>query len=377
MRDFMEDRLKLRTARPGPEPASNPNSESNPESGNLSFWVSEAYAETPEDAKDVPAWYANPLEITESPFVTARATDSDLSKARMKAIDHARLTFEDVIKAILQAKFPGRSDNEGNHIASSVTKEISENLHPFWEKEVVRKHFSYDREDSVYVALVMVNIDEDLVEEIFDDFAEEYLSKELTDEVWDEIEEILSQSIPEAAYALRRRETWRKMEAREQEAFPEEYEQFKEGRGERVEGRDEEAIEILQTVVDSLPDFYLATYNLALAHYKLKNNEEAERFYRKAIEIEKRYWAQMDSLIQERGVEERVAALEDLKGSRDASVYNSLGWLLYQQKKYEEALQYYDAALTIDPDHPKALKSRYSLKMKLKKLKKEKSRKED
>ncbi len=324
--------------------SSTPKRTTSQSSTSLGFLVSVAHAQSPEIQK-VPGWYADPPIIKGKAVVTARATDRELEKARMAAEGSALASFSKVIGATLQAKFPNRLDEKGNEIASLVAEVIEENLRPDWKEGILQRHFYYDEKAGRYVAFVMVAIDSELVKDIYDDFAEGYISEEIKNGMWQQIKIILGRPIREAAYNLRRQEIYQRIEQREGKRFADTYKRFEEGRKKRQEKNYKEAIEILRAVVDNHPNFYLASFNLALAYNKLGKAGETEQFYKKAIAIEKNFPQSL----------------------RDASVYNSYGWFLYQNGRYEEALQLYNKALEIDPQHPKALRSRHNLALELQK----------
>ncbi|MBN1205140.1 MAG: tetratricopeptide repeat protein [Myxococcaceae bacterium] len=111
------------------------------------------------------------------------------------------------------------------------------------------------------------------------------------------------------------------------------YRLFEEGRQERRAGKAEPAVRILEEVVAKAPDFFMAWYNLGLAYEALKKPKEAAEAYQKAI------------------------ALEPQQKPRDASVYNTYGWLLYRQDQYMEAEKLFRQALSLDPEHPLAKKN--------------------
>lgn len=77
----------------------------------------------------------------------------------------------------------------------------------------------------------------------------------------------------------------------------------------------------LKTVIANQPDYYLATYNLALALTDLKEFKEAETWYLKTIEIGKN------------------------KNITDYSLYNSFGWMYLVAGDFVKAEEYFNIAL--------------------------------
>lgn len=110
----------------------------------------------------------------------------------------------------------------------------------------------------------------------------------------------------------------------------EDYEKFNEGRLLKRKGSNEQAIELIEEVLEKHPTFYLGWYNLALSYDSLNDFLNANQAYKKAIE------------------------LEPEQPKRDASIYNTYGYFLYRHERYEEAIIQLKKALKIDQNHPKA-----------------------
>jgi Tfp pilus assembly protein PilF len=83
-------------------------------------------------------------------------------------------------------------------------------------------------------------------------------------------------------------------------------------------------------VVAEHPSAYLPLFNLGLTYDRLGRAAEAEAAYRRAL------------------------ALEPALPQRDAAVYNTYGYFLYRQRRYEEAIPLLERALALDPEHSKA-----------------------
>jgi len=111
---------------------------------------------------------------------------------------------------------------------------------------------------------------------------------------------------------------------------PDQYAKFLEARDLRRQKQYDRAIALLSELVRSRGDFYLGWYNLALAYDDKKDFANAKNAYERAIELEPK------------------------QPKRDASVYNSYGFFLFSNKKYQDAVPYLKKALEIDPSHPKA-----------------------
>ena len=96
---------------------------------------------------------------------------------------------------------------------------------------------------------------------------------------------------------------------------------FENARSVRRSGELEKSVTQLKTVIANQPDYYLATYNLALALTDLKNYAEAETYYLKTIEIGKS------------------------KNITDYSLYNSFGWMHLVAGDFVQAEEYFNVAL--------------------------------
>ena len=63
---------------------------------------------------------------------------------------------------------------------------------------------------------------------------------------------------------------------------------------------------------------------------------------------------------------EKAAQLEPKQNVRDASIYNSFGYFLYQQKEYKAAIKQFNKALEIEPNHPIAKRNLQAAEKELK-----------
>ncbi len=105
---------------------------------------------------------------------------------------------------------------------------------------------------------------------------------------------------------------------------------YREGRRQRLAGDFEGGVRLLTEVTEQYPNFYLAWLDLGLAYDGLGDSPQA-------------------SLSLERAVR-----LDSIYAIGDASVYNSYGFILYKQHRYEEAEVQLKKALQLDPTHPTA-----------------------
>jgi len=136
---------------------------------------------------------------------------------------------------------------------------------------------------------------------------------------------------PSGDYFSRRYTVYKELLSRSKEKLNlQDYEKYLEARSLRKDGKSENAIELLQHLVMANRDFYLGWYNLALAYDAVDDFNLGNNAYKKAVE------------------------LEPDQPSRDSSVYNTYGYFLFRHERYEEAIEFLQRALDIDPDHPTA-----------------------
>lgn len=137
-----------------------------------------------------------------------------------------------------------------------------------------------------------------------------------------------------ADYFLQRKVAYDHLFASAEETLPTEvWETFEAARSLRRTGHAADAAEQLSEIVATHDRFYLAWYNRALALDDLGRYEDAATAYLRAIE------------------------LEPEQAIRDASLYNTYGYLLYRMGRYREAIEPLEKALEIAPEHPKALRT--------------------
>jgi tetratricopeptide (TPR) repeat protein len=144
------------------------------------------------------------------------------------------------------------------------------------------------------------------------------------------------------AYQLRREDAYAALagDARTRTSA-EAYRLFDSGRLARQQGNSAEAVRALEGAVKLAPEFYLAWYNLGLAAESGGDRVRAQAAYEKAVQLEP---------------QQKV---------RDASLYNTYGWLLYRQNKLAEARAQFQKALQLDPKHPLATRNLQAVQAKL------------
>jgi tetratricopeptide (TPR) repeat protein len=144
------------------------------------------------------------------------------------------------------------------------------------------------------------------------------------------------------AYQMRREEAYASLAGDARAHIPAEaYRSFETGRQARQQGNAVESVRALEAAVKLAPDFYLAWYNLGLACEAAGDRLRAQAAYEKAVQ------------------------LEPQQGVRDASLYNTYGWLLYRQGKLTEASTQFQAALKLDAKHPLATRNLQAVQARL------------
>jgi tetratricopeptide (TPR) repeat protein len=196
--------------------------------------------------------------------------------------------------------------------------------------QVEKTYFYYDEINKVYSYYTLISLDKSFIETDLMSFSFEQSSPLPRDF-------IAVQSKPDPNfddyYSQRSNLYNDELEKARKELQPVDYADFIEGRQLRKSGKYEQSLEYLQSTTEKYPGFYMGWYNLALAYQKLDRIEEADLAYRKAISL-------CDSL-----------------AIKDASLYNTYGFFLYQNQKYEDAERELKKALLVEPNHPKATRN--------------------
>ena len=144
-------------------------------------------------------------------------------------------------------------------------------------------------------------------------------------------------------YQARRQGTYEQITLHAQkQVIPEAYRLYQAGRGLRLQGDAKAATASLGEAVRLAPEFFMAWYNLGLAQEAAGKMSEAEIAYKRAL------------------------ALEPAQPTRDASIYNTYGWLLYRQGRYQDARPMFQRALQIYPAHPIAHRNLAAVEERLK-----------
>lgn len=150
---------------------------------------------------------------------------------------------------------------------------------------------------------------------------------------------VVSERTKVSEYIKRRGKVYELIFTEERDEFPQYYDEFLEGKSMRKQGKFALAIEILTNVVNQRRNFFLANYNLGLAYEDINNKKAAEKYYRRASELE--------------------AHLQN----RDSSIHDTFGFFLLRDRKYKEARDAYLKALEVDKNHPKALRGLHFLEI--------------
>jgi tetratricopeptide (TPR) repeat protein len=122
------------------------------------------------------------------------------------------------------------------------------------------------------------------------------------------------------------------------------------------EGKYEESIPVLTTVVEKFPDAYIVYMNIGHSYFQMENYDEAEKNYLKVLEREADH---VDSLIglgncyMNRSDTEK--AMEwynkiEFEKIEDATVLYNVGTIFYNNSKFDEAMKYYKKAVEVQED---------------------------
>lgn len=130
---------------------------------------------------------------------------------------------------------------------------------------------------------------------------------------------------------------------------------YEQGKALLSEGRNEEAITVLESLAQDMPKFKKAWEKLSFAYINAGRSEDAVRCYE---EILIRYPKDAFALYQKSVLEEKIgrldAALESIEKAlkyepENAEYLYSKGFVLYRKKRLNEAIGWFDKALNIDP----------------------------
>ena len=276
---------------------------------------STAYASS---GPDVPDWVHNPPEDRSSIFFVGLAESRSLKKAKEFSLDNALDKGVDYFAS----QFDRRQQANPQPLDAEA---LSEYL--VKSAETVETHIAYDKEAKLFRYYTLLRLDRELAEVDIRFFS--VIKRVEVPKDFDQVVTAQEPTYPD--YYKSRTESYSVFLNEAQQTLPpDQYEKFIEGRQLRKSGRYEEAVPLLIDVTEQYPEFYFGWYNLALAYHGIGNPDSAKVAYQRAIELER----EMEQ--------------------RDASLYNSYGYFLYQQGEYEQAKEQLQTALEIQPDHPKA-----------------------
>lgn len=195
--------------------------------------------------------------------------------------------------------------------------------------EVYRTHYYLDKEKGQYRFYTLLRLAKNDAEIDLNFFAiERNINIKDTKMLNQKIQSTVS---PDEAYYDKRTDRYNKLlEQAKTSVGPADYEKFKHAIRLKRAGDFRNALPLLEETVDKYPTFFMAWYNLGLVHYSLKDSIQADRAYRKALE------------------------LEPLQVTREPSIYNTYGYFLLRYNNYVDAKQWFEIALQIDPNHTKA-----------------------
>lgn len=277
--------------------------------------TSTAYASS---GPDIPEWVQSPPEDRSSLFFVGLAESRSLKKAKEFSLDNALEKGVDYFAS----QFDRRQQANPQPLDAEA---LSEYL--VKSAETVETHIAYDKEAKLFRYYTLLRLDRELAEVDIRFFS--VMKRVEVPKDFDQVVTAQEPTYPD--YYKSRTESYSVFLNEAQQTLPsEQYEKFIEGRQLRKSGRYEEAVPLLIEVTETYPDFYFAWYNLALAYHDIGDTDAANEAYQRAIELE--------------------GGLE----KRDASLYNTYGYFLYQQGDYELAKENLKKALEIQPNHPKA-----------------------
>ncbi len=273
-----------------------------------------ASAEAAESAGE-PSWVSEPPTGTDSVYFVGLGSSPSLGEAKRasnqdavdQALDHFALAAERLETGTLDPDALSRKIVELANIASTYS--------------------TFDPKTGAWRYYTLLRLPRSKIES-----AVQFYGIEQREAVGDALSgDLATSAMPPNTYFSRRKAAYDQLLVAGESTLPSAaWTAFAEARDLRRTGRSDEAVEPLQKLVTDYPSFYLGWYNLGLALHNLGRSEDAAAAYRRAIE------------------------LEPEQAVRDASVYNTYGYLLYQMGRYEDAIEPLERALEIAPDHAKA-----------------------
>jgi tetratricopeptide (TPR) repeat protein len=133
---------------------------------------------------------------------------------------------------------------------------------------------------------------------------------------------------------------------------------FSDAEGERAKGNYDNALNILQAVIDNNPRNTFAIMGRGFAYQNKRNYQEAEEDFRLAISIDRNIdpyaWLGLgNALYSQNRLNEAISAYNQairLNSKYDTAYYN-LGNALYEQNRLDEAISAYNQAIQINPSY--------------------------
>jgi tetratricopeptide (TPR) repeat protein len=118
----------------------------------------------------------------------------------------------------------------------------------------------------------------------------------------------------------------------------------------------QEAIKYFKLVVEELPDYAEAYYNLGLSYFKLDDIDNALAAFKKTMEfnpnLDAAYYSLAECYFMRDREEEAKTILSGLinKNSDDADTYHTVGLLYYKHERTDEAIESFNKAMELNPD---------------------------
>jgi tetratricopeptide (TPR) repeat protein len=122
------------------------------------------------------------------------------------------------------------------------------------------------------------------------------------------------------------------------------------------EGNYQEAIKYFKLVLEELPDYAEANYNLGLSYFKLDDIDNALDAFQKTIEfnpdLEAAYYALAECYFMKDRDDEAKAILARLieKKSGDADTFYTVGLLYYKHERTDDAIELFNKARELNPN---------------------------
>jgi len=278
-------------------------------------FVSKAYAESMERE---PEWVRDPPSGEKDIYFVGFAESRSLTKAK-------EISFQSAIEngvEYLSAEFWNKQQTE----TSDLDYEGLSN-YLFKSAIIVDTYLNRDDYTRNYQYYSLVKLNRSIANLDLSSYA---IEKRI--DIPQSIDKVVQVSNPDKSdYFLKMSELYKTKINHTQEILsPENYEKFNDGRLLRKKGQNEQAIGIFKEVIEENPDDYFIWYNLALAYSKVGDTDNANNAFLTAIELDK------------------------TNTQRDASLYNTYGYFLYNKGQFDEAIPQLEEALEIEPEHPKA-----------------------